>query len=281
VPKALQDTKEPTRGLYYGDGGTGKTTAAAAMANLGKVVIINAEQGVKSKPLRNRGIDVANIEVYPDPDDPEEKLSYEGLLGFWKQVREELHEDPNAYAGFVFDSVSEIAKIFLDDLLVIAVDKANRAGRERNPFAADQDNYRERNEQVRALIRKFRDLPAHFAVTALQRRDQDDDGTVTYQPGVSPGLQNDIIGYMDFVCVTSVALVDNEEEYRGLFRAFNRSRGKDRLDSVPRWLVDPTFDRVVAYVEEELGVEDDPIMQQARERALRAKQEDGSEKAAA
>lgn len=269
MPQLLIDSVEPVNALYYGDGGTGKTTHMVAMANLGPILVINAESGVKARALRKRGIDISNVEVYPGPG---EELTFDGLESEWLRIREELNKDPSAYAGVVWDSITEIHKFLLDDIVKKAVVRAERAGKERDRHFIALEDYGVMTEQVRNLMRKYRDLPCHFAVSALSHRDQDDGGAVTYQPAITPKLRNDLVGWMDVVCHTSVAVVEGEEEYRGLFRPHGRFRGKDRLNSLPKWLVDPTFDRVLAYVEEELDVDTDPVMQAAKERAIRAGQ---------
>lgn len=274
MAQPLSDTREPINILFYGDGGTGKTTDLAAMANLGKILIVNAESGVKASALRRNGIDVSNIEVFPGPG---EEITFDALEGEWKRVREELNEDPEAYVGVAWDSVTEIYKALLDNEVAKAIKRAERKGVEREPFFIAREDYGVMTEQVRSLVRKYRDLPCHFGVSALARREQDDDGSVTYQPAVTPALQNDLVGWMDIVCVTSVALVDGEDEFRGLFRPHSKFRGKDRLKIMPKWLVNPTFDRVAAYVEEELDSDSDPVMEAARERAARAKESDSAQ----
>lgn len=267
MAQPLTDAREPINVLYYGDGGTGKTTALASMANLGPTLIINAESGVKARPLARQGVDISNIEVFPAPG---EEISFDSLEAEWLRIREALNKDPDAYAGVVWDSITEIYKALLDKVVAGAVVKADRAGRERDRFFIDRADYGVMTEQVRSLVRKYRDLPCHFGVSALARREQDDDGSVTYQPAITPALQNDLVGWVDTVCVTSVALVGQEEEYRGLFRPHNKYRGKDRLGALPKWLVDPSFDRIHQYVEGELEAGTDEVMAAARERATAA-----------
>lgn len=280
MPKLLQESRDPINILWYGAGGTGKTTDLAAMAHGGRICLINAESGIKRRALLDRGVPVKNIEIFPDPDNPKEEVSYDGLEGLWLRIREELHADPDAWAGVGWDSISEVQKAFTDQERVRANQRYEARGVERDPFIIDQDSRTKVNEQMRSLIRKFRDLPCHFGLTALERRDQDDDGTVSYMPAVTPGIQNDIIGYMDLICVTSVAVIDGEEEYRGLFRQHNKYHGKDRLGNrTPKWLVDPTFDRILEYVDGDASVETDPVMVAARERSLRAESKSSSDPA--
>jgi hypothetical protein len=271
VPTALTDDGEPVNILYYGDGGTGKTTDIMHMAKHGKVWVANAESGIKARALRQYDIPIENIEVFPGED---EELTFDALLGEWKRIREELHEDPDAYFGVAWDSITEIQQVMKDLEMKRSAVKASRRGVERDPFVVDQDNWRTINEQCRQLIRKFRDLPCHFAASALQRREQDQqDGTVVYMPAVTPGLQNDLIGWMDVVCHTETIVVGGEDEFLGLFRPRGKFRGKDRFKMLPVRIVNPTVDRVQAYLDGELTLDTDEEMRALKKRM---QEDDGS-----
>lgn len=249
--------REPLNILYYGDGGTGKTTDLAFMANLGRIVYVNAEAGIKARPLRELGVAVENVEVFPGPG---ESICFGDLEQLHRQLKEELDGDPDSIVGVVWDSISEIHKALLDDVIQHQVAKASRAGRERDRFWIERGDYGVMTEQIRLLVRRFRDLPCHFGVSGLQRREQDDDGAVIYQPGVTPALQNDVVGWMDVVCHTSVGDVGGEPEYRGSFQPIGKFRGKDRFKVLPRYLIDPTFERVLKYCVGDLTVPDDEVM---------------------
>jgi hypothetical protein len=278
--QTLADVREPINILYYGDGGTGKTTNLAMMANQGRVVYVNAEAGLKARPLRKLGVNVANIELFPNRE-AGERLDYDSLEALYWRMLAELDDNPEAYAGCVWDSVTEIHKALLDGVVEGAVAKADRMGKERDPFFIDIADYGVMTEQMRRLLRKFRDLPCHFGASALARRMQDDDGAVTYGPAVTPALATDLHGYMDIVCYTEVVEVAGEEEFRGKFAPVGKVRGKDRFSALPKkGLVDPTFERIRAYVEEELGLEEDPVMAAARERRKGAEAEKVAEEVA-
>lgn len=261
-----------------GDGGTGKTTDLAALARFGKVLLVNAEQGIKASALQRwcqevygEDFPIENITIYPDEDDESEKITMEGLEQLWANIRQDLHKDPKSWLGVGWDSVTEIQKKFADIEKVDAVAKANRRGQDRDPLTMDQDNWRRVNDMTRQLVRKYRDLPCHFGMTALQRREQDDDGKVVYQPGVTPGLQGDLIGWMDIVLVTSARYVpvDDVDEYLGLSKPHSKWRGKDRYKALPKWFILPTYDRVIQYVRGAIDVDTDEIMQEAKERQVR------------
>lgn len=263
MPQALVDVDEPVNVLWYGEGGSGKTTALATLANLGRLVIVNAESGVKRRALEKLGVAVENIEVFPGEG---EELSYDGLEHLILTMREELHKDPDSYAGLAFDSLTEIQQGVKDMTVQAAVERYAARGQERSPWIADQDNWVQTNAQIRKLIRMGRDLPCHFGMSALERRVQDDDGTVMYRPSVTPALLDDLVLWNDVICHTSVELVDGEEEYLGLFRLHGKYRGRDRYHATPKWLVDPWYERVISYVDGSLTRDKDPVMQKARER---------------
>lgn len=263
MPKQLSEEDEPVNILYYGDGGSGKTTDIMHLAKQGRIWVANAESGIKARALVQFGIPLENIESFPGEN---EELTYEGLESEWRRIREELHKDPTSYLGVNWDSITEIQQAMKDVEVHRATQKAARRGMERDPFVVDQDNWRTINEQCRALIRKFRDLPCHFGASALQRREQDTSSKVVYMPSVTPGLQNDLIGWMDVICHTETMWIGEDEVFMGLFRNDGLFRGKDRFKMVPKKLVNPTIDRVNAYINGELTVDTDEEMQDLRRR---------------
>ena len=262
--ETLEEQKDSTNILYYGNEGTGKTTAVASMANLGPIVYINAEAGLKKRALVRHGIDTNNIHVFPKAG---ELLTYEALEGLFWQMLSDLEDDPNAWAGVVWDSLTDIHLTLLRNIADSKLEKQTKAGMDVDPFFIDRSWYGTMTEQLRLLLRRYRDLPCHFAMTALVRRDQDDDGSVMYGPAVTPALQTDVMGYMDIVCVTEVAEIDGTDEYRGTFRPKAKYRAKERLaGAVPKVLIDPTFERVHLYATEQVTTETDPVMQEAKKR---------------
>ena len=256
--------------LYCGDPGTAKTTDLAAMANLGPIIVINAEGGLRKGALRKRGINVENVRVLPEkPED----LTYEYLDRLHLEIKLALEDEPGSIVGVVWDSVTEITAKLLDNIVDEANIQAIQENKDRDPFFTDIADYGTMGKQVRKLVRRYRDLDCHFGVSALLKRDKDDDGKVIYQPDIIPSLRKDLMGYMDTVIVTDVTEFHGEEEYRGLTKPVGKFRGKDRFGMLPRRLLDPTFDRVWAYIEGDIDIESDPVMIHARERRLALKEQ--------
>ena len=228
----LDDEREFVNILYYGDPGSGKTTAAAWLAKRGRTIIVDAEAGLKPGPLRRLGIPVENIE-------PHREVSAHGLKTLYRELVDELAEDPDAVAGVVLDPLSEIQHTLLSQGA-------------KDPLLFSQNDYGRNTEELGGLIRNFRDLPCHLAVTAHLRRDVDeDDGVVKYAPSITPSLGRSLVGYVDCVCYVHAAANPDtgEPDYLGEFRPVGKMKGKDRLGVLPPRLINPTRDRIIAYAD--------------------------------
>lgn len=272
---SLDDDDEFLSILWWGKEGTGKTTDLARVAATklapvikGNVLMINAEGGAKRTPLRKHGIDTSRFRTYPKQG---EQLSFEGLERLYYRLAADLEKDPTSWAAVCWDSITAIYEKLLDDVVekemrkqaeILQRAKKDRTGRSgnitlRDRFETDGDDYGQMTNQVRLLLRKYRTLPTHFLVTALERRDEDrkrKGSKPHYGPAVSPALSTALLGYVDIVIRTHVL---DENVYYGRTTPTEDSRGKDRINVLPVELVDPTFDRIYAYVHGELEHEDD------------------------
>lgn len=267
----LDDTTEYLSVMYYGVEGTGKTTDSLLMSTLpepGIVVAVNAEGGMKKGALTAMGVDTSRIMAYPRPG---ERITFEGLERLFFQLSARLAADPGSVLGVVWDSVTDIVQEILDQRVesvvqtqqeIVARNKGARPGniRLRDRFDNDRDDYRYMSNQVRSLLRKYRYLPCHFVVTALMRRDEDEvTKRVMYGPAVTPALQTDLLGYVDMVLNCQVAEIGDASVYFATTIPTRTTRGKDRLHVLPTpELVNPSFDRLVAYTRGELSADTDP-----------------------
>lgn len=274
---ALDDNTEYLNILYFGQESTGKTTAIAHMANLpgdGDVIIINAEAGVKKNALRRAGVDTSRIKLLPPPG---VELTFDYLEGLYFNMKQQLMTDPGCIAGVGFDSGTEISTKLLEDVVARGVKKAEDQGKDRDRFFIDRGDWGIMGTQVKQLLRKFRDLPCHFAMTALERdglEDSDGTGVKEIGPAFNPGLASSVLGYMDLVLRLQAETLPTDDGPVTLIWAATkktpRVRAKDRENILPPKLCTPTFDRVLAYVNGEMTTAEDPAPAEhevARERA--------------
>ena len=266
----LADEEDFINLLMYGNPGSGKTTALAHLANLGPVIFINAEAGLKRVALQRFDIPLENIEVFPAKG---QVLSFDTLDALFWEIRDKLDQNPDAYKGVIWDSITEIHKMLLEAVSKKEVEKAIRKAErqgiepEVDPFFMDRSYYGVMTEQMRQLIRKYRDLPCHVGFSALPRRDLNEKtGDISYGPSLTPALQMDLAGFVDILCHCEV---DDEGLYLGRFREVGIKMAKDRFGVMPPVLVDPSYDRIIQYVNGELKEENDPLQDPIRERANR------------
>lgn len=264
----LADMATYVTALYWGPEGTGKTTDALRMTELHpkkRVILIDAEGGAKVAALKQRGIDVSRIEVWPRPEDGgPAALNFEGLF----DLAEDLGLQWEEYIGWVWDSGTEITKRLLDQVTGDARAKDAAIGKQRGRFQVNLEDHGVASSMLRELLRKFRDLPMHGVITALERRDIDNDtGKVKYGPNMSPAMANDAAGLVDLVIYKTVDMIGENPVRSGHTLPTKTRRAKDRFGVLPPKLADPYFDRVVGYVNGELTRENDPVQTHIREMA--------------
>ncbi|QJD50024.1 RecA-like DNA recombinase [Microbacterium phage Rasovi] len=269
---AYDETEEHLNVLYWGREGSGKTIDLAAATQLGRVLYINAEGGLKKRALLANGVDTSNLVVFPRPG---QEITFDSLEQALFRVKSDLMSDPKAWFLVAIDSVTELATAFTEDVSdeTFAKNKAKNASW--NPglndqFFTDRSDYGVSTKMIRKLVRMLRDLPVHVAMTCLERRDVDEDTSkVAYGPAVGPALQTSLLGYVDVVLYTKAA--DEERPYfRAQTKKVGTARAKDRLGILPTVLVDPTFPRVVAYNEGTLSEDTDPVQEALKQEPPKA-----------
>jgi len=229
--------------LYYGEGGSGKSTAAAHLAKLGKIIYVDAESGVKAKPLRELGVPVENIMPY-------RVTSYEDLDRLYWSVKDMIDSDPGSVAGVVFDSMTELQKKLMEDIRHKRHVKRTAVGMVDDEFSAEQDEWGKMTEQVRLISRRFRDLDCHVVFVCLAKREIDTDGAF-YRPALTPKFAVDMVGYVDVVCYTEQkeGPQDDRSRFVAVTRPVGKARGKDRFGALPAVFPNPTMDRIIEYVQ--------------------------------
>lgn len=248
-----------TVALWYGDPGAGKTTDMLTLANHGIVVGFDPEKRLKKSALKRRGIDVANVQLHTGPH------NYGSCRDYIAKVAERV-ENGEPIVGFAWDAITESQKLFLMASVDSGVKTAEAKGMERNEWRTFQEDYGDVAEQIRRLIRQIRDMPIHIGMTALAKRDQDEEGAVRVTASVTPALLKDVQAAMDFIIFKKVEEVAGTEEYFGVCRPTGKFDAKDAYGVLPRRLVDPTFERILGYVSEELTPKSDAVQRAAAER---------------
>jgi hypothetical protein len=255
-------------GLWYGPPGSTKTTSIARVLlarPVGKLLVCNAEGGLKVRALRQHGIPTDRIAVWPKPG---VRPTFDSLERLVFKVDAELAAarkagDPKPYCAFALDSVTELVKLMLDNIQEDGIagqraldQKAREAGvnpprrSQRARFKSERDDYALVANQMRAILRRLRYMDLDFLVTALVRRDEDQDtGATMYGPAAPPALQQDLLGYADVVIRTERrAGANGVEEIVGYAVPDENHHGKDRYGLLPAELLPPGADVVLGHI---------------------------------
>lgn len=288
----LEEAAEHTNAMFFGDAGTGKTSCMAFLANLpgdGITVIVNAEGGLKKDALKRLGVDTAKVVLFPDRSKGEE-ISYNSLETLLYRLRNALQRSPGCIKGVGFDSSTDLCASLLQDITAYAYekdqnlpqiqkDKRMAEGKQlrESVHATQLQDYALLTNQMRTLMRGFRDLGCHFVVTALEKDDAlNDMGTKATGPELPGKTSASLRGYVDLVLrFTAETLKTGPGQQETLVVAETKASltklCKDRDGVLPFDLVNPTFDRVHKYVKGELTEANDPEIE--RYRQVRAKAE--------
>lgn len=262
--QSLDDGDDFVRVCYYGEPGSGKTTAVAGAAHLGRVLVANVEEGLYAAPLRKLGIPVKNVI-------PQSNTGFDSLLKLAEVLRSDLADRADSWAALAVDTCTELADQWLANEVDLRVSKERRKveaqGEEytKKEFNAERDDYGVITQQFRRVLRAYADLPLHVAYTAHVRRDVDeDDGTVRYGPDIFPKMQAALMGHVSILIWTRVVgeYEDGRPIHVGQTRGTGKYKSKDRLNALPRTLVAPSLERVVGYVNGELEETSDPLQKE-------------------
>lgn len=167
--KNSQEIDPTIKILIYGPSGVGKTVFAATAPD---VLFLDAEGGMLS--VADKKIDRIKINSFKDIKDA------------FMFLKNEKHD----YKTVVIDSLTETQKKSMDEILKASGKDMPRIG-----------DWGMNIEQIRRMVRNFRDLPMNVIITALEMNLTDEDeGISTKSPALQgKSLPQEVMGFMDVV----------------------------------------------------------------------------------
>lgn len=269
--------------LVYAQGGIGKTVLAATSSQLdGDTLFISAERGTKSIRLKKwaerinlEKIHVVGMDNFIDFNDYYEFLydhvemvkQYDRyrksgdntnaskiLESIWKQQSDEVRkkgEMPRIYRTVVIDSLTEVQRRSLDRIVDTRTGQVNPGSITRGvKFESNRttlQDYGDNTQQMRKLVRAFRDLDMNVIFTALESEIQDEmTGKVTVRPALTDKLWQDVNGYVDIVARMFTTTNKEKQTVRKIaFQPYANYTAKDRTGALGMGMTDATVKQIV------------------------------------
>lgn len=230
--QAVTETDDYINMLLYGNPGSGKTVLAGsadAVPELRSVLFIDVEGGTMS--LRDRFPDIEVVRV----------TSWNDM----QLIYNELYEMKHDYKTVVLDSVTEMQKFSMYNIMRELI----KEHPDRDPEVPSVREWGKNIEQIRRLVRGFRDLPMHTIITALAATDKDaKTGKMMTRPSLSGKLAMEIGGFVDIVLYLYTTVADDDIMRLALSAGTDKEIAKDRSDSLPVILQNPDMTKIYEHI---------------------------------
>lgn len=221
--------------LVYGTTGVGKTILSGSsfdVPDMTPVLFIDVEGGTLSLKDRHPNIDVVRVQTWDD----------------MQRVYDALLLTKHEYRTTVLDSLSEIQKFSMYNIMREVVTKDS----DRDPDIPGLREWGKNIEQIRRLVRAFRDLPVHTIFTSLVAFDKDPKtGSVQARPSLSGKLAQEVGGFVDILVYMYTKVIDGEVKRLLLTSGTDRHVAKDRSGHLPSVIESPDMQKIYDYINNE------------------------------
>ncbi|MBT9167371.1 MAG: hypothetical protein DDT19_00700 [Syntrophomonadaceae bacterium] len=262
-----RETERYLNALFYGDYGVGKSYLAATSSEVPRmksVLYINAEGGDAS--VEHFDIDLVDIgnysqfarvheflrlhcklrNLYAKNKDPEARTRLIKLQATFMGIEEESIKEPTLYYTVVVDTLTEVHKYCMYQLLGVKIGEFALDVAPDNPEIAD---WGRSAEMIRLLVRTFRDLPMNTIFICARDDVQDHTKKFHYAPLLPGKLSKEIRGFFDVVGYMAAVATEGGDMLRRLWLTpGNTFHAKHRFkDFQERYMDNPTMADLAKY----------------------------------
>jgi hypothetical protein len=223
VPYKLGTRKRYMKGVIWSPPGVGKTTFVASGADhpdIGKILIVNIEDGLLSLP-DNDNIMVVDIGMDEKGNKvPDIARHLEDLLD--EVLAPEPKEPWKDVKTIVIDSWSDFQTKSLQDILT-------SDGKAKDIDMLEQKHYGKDTNREKRLMSLLRQAKKNVLFTAIAKTNKDKEGNIIeVLPALSDKVAETLVSYVDF----SWYLFEDKGTIKALTRPRSRIRAKTRRDDI-------------------------------------------------
>lgn len=219
--------------MVYGGSGVGKTLftgTAGTIEEMSPMLFIDVEDGeLTLSALPDAKIDIVSLTEW-------KKL---------QKIYNELYDGKHSYRTVAIDSGTEVQKLAMNDVL-------GTTGRIIDTgITPEFKDWYKNTEQIRRMVRAFRDLPMNTIITALEMEHEDPrTHRKTKRPAFSNKLSGEIPAFFDAVYYMFVKEVkgDAPNERKLLTDRTDLAVAKSRIQGIPVVLDNPTVPTIYEYL---------------------------------
>jgi hypothetical protein len=162
-----------------------------------------------------------------------------------QRVYDGLYKGEHDYQTVVLDSLTEIQKFSMYNIMRDVL----KEHPDRDPEVPSIREWGKNIEQIRKLVRAFRDLPMNTIFTALATTDKDNKtGQVTTRPSLSGKLAMEVGGFVDIMLYMNTKVVDGELLRLVQSVGTDSVIAKDRSDNLPSIVENPDMQELYNLV---------------------------------
>lgn len=222
--QAVSDLRPKVNIMVYGDSGVGKTTFAGSCIEIEEfqpLLFVDVEGGTLSIREKYPEVDTVRVKSFSD----------------MQKIYDELYRGQSSYRTVVLDSLSEMQKFSMDGIMQETV----KENPDRDPEVPGLREWGKNSEQIRRMVRAFRDLPLNTIFTCLAKTDKDQRGKTITRPMLPGKLGSEITGFLDIVLYMYMKQVDEKNERMLLTSSTDTTIAKDRTTKLPPVITAPTM----------------------------------------
>lgn len=223
----VEETEHYLQMLIYGEPGSGKTYLAGSASivdEMSPVLFVDVEGGTLT--LRKDFPDVKRVRINSFTD--------------LKKIHSHLRRGDHPYKTVVVDSLTELRAYSMDVIMA----RASKENPNQDPEVPSVREWGKNSEQVRRIVRAFRDLEMNVIMTCLPTFDKDDAGKLRIGIDLPGKLSGHVAGFYNNVSYLHTT-VRKEDVKRILTSGANdRVVAKDRSNTLPQSLVEPTMRKI-------------------------------------
>lgn len=227
--------------IVYGEPGVGKSALAGTSSN--SLILANDKDETTSAAIRGSKAHKWVISDYDDLTKAVEYLQHEGYRDYdWVWI----------------DNATLFQEQGMSDIMADVV----AAKPHRNQWVPDKAEYQINQNHLSDLIRRIKNTPMHFGMTAHSMRMEDEDGKVVYKPRFQGGqgaLSDKFCGWMNVVAYMTSVKVEGGTRRTLLFEKSGKFYAKDRFGVLGERMHDPSIPRITAVIKKHMPTLGQPV----------------------